>query len=128
MPRLQKPESTRVHANADASTLSLRWVATCDECAGAPDTRPAHPNTANLSFSTTVENPLPCILNSASAQSPGDPEIRLRADPGQLPGCVYPHYTSEKSLATTWHLAAQLVTSQGLLPPKSPRENRLVLP
>ena len=51
MPRLQKPESTRVHANADASTLSLRWVATCDECAGAPDTRPAHPNTANPFFS-----------------------------------------------------------------------------
>ena len=50
MPRLQKPESTRVHANADASTMSLRWVATCDECAGAPDTRPAHPNTANLFF------------------------------------------------------------------------------
>ena len=50
MPRLQKPESTRVHANADASTMSLRWVATCDECAGAPDTRPAHPNTANSFF------------------------------------------------------------------------------
>ena len=78
--------------------------------------------------STTVENPLPCILKSASAQSPGDNGIRLRANPGQLPGCVCPHYTSEKSLATTWHLAAQLVTSQGLLPPKSPRENRLVLP
>ena len=50
MPRLQKPESTRVHANGDARTLLLRWVATRGASGGAPDVRPSHRNTVNLFF------------------------------------------------------------------------------
>jgi len=50
MPRLQKPESTRVPANGDARTLLLRWVATRVASVGTPDVRPSHPNTVNLFF------------------------------------------------------------------------------
>lgn len=111
MPRLQKPESTRVPANGDARTLLLRWVATRVASVEAPDVRPSHPNTVNLFFNDCEKS---FSRDSQLRQRTVAGRYRNPLLPGSWPtaGFTCPHDTSEKSLATTWRLAAQTLATQ----------------